>query len=94
MISPTVGRVVWFYKYVPGQGHKGPLDAHVCKVWSDTRVNLMVVDENGVPRGETSIYLVQDNEACPQSDYCCWMPYQKAVAAGTIQPTLHEVSKP
>lgn len=92
MISPTVGRVVWFYKYVAGQGHKGPLDAHVCKVHSDAMVNLMVVDEIGVPRGESSVHLVQDNEECPHADYCCWMPYQKAVASGQIPPTLHAAS--
>lgn len=47
MIVPTVGRVVWFYRYVPGQGHKGPLAAHVAHVHSDTLVNLMVIDEGG-----------------------------------------------
>ena len=75
MIKPTAGRVVWFYKWVEGQGHKGPLSAHVCQVHSDTMVNLMVIDENGNPR--------------PQTNYCTWMQYQKAVASGQQAPTLH-----
>lgn len=84
MITPTVGRVVWFYKFSPGQGHKGPLAAHVCKVHSDTCVNLMVIDESGTPRGESSVRLQQsDNEENPASDFCCWMPYQKGQAQKT-----------
>lgn len=83
MIKPTIGRVVWFYKYVPGQGHKGPLAAHVCAVHSDRHVNLMVIDEVGVPRGELTVTLVQENEECPAADYCCWMPYQIGQAAKT-----------
>lgn len=76
MIEPTVGRVVWFYVWVPGQGHKGPLAAHVSKAHSPAMVNLMVINENGVPRSETSVQLIQDNDVIPQADYCCWMPYQ------------------
>lgn len=83
MIKPTVGRVVWFYKYVPGQGHKGPLAAHVAFVHSDSMVNLMVIDENGNPRAETSVYLRQEGTETPQGNYCEWMPYQKGQAAKT-----------
>lgn len=84
MIQPTVGRVVWFYKYVPGQGHKGPLAAHVAHVHSDAMVNLMVIDEMGTPRSETSVHLRQDiGYAPPEGDYCEWMPYQKGQAAKT-----------
>ena len=83
MIKPTIGRVVWFFTYVPGQGHKGPFAAHVCYVHSDTSVNLMVISEDGNPRPRTSIRLIQDNMPEPSSDYCCWMPYQKGQAAKT-----------
>jgi hypothetical protein len=83
VIQPTVGRVVWFYVYVAGQGHKGPLAAHVCKVHSDRMVNLMVIEESGESRGQSSVPLVQENEECPEADYCCWMPYQKGQAAKT-----------
>ena len=82
MIKPTVGRVVWFFKYVQGQGHKGPLAAHVAFVHSDSMLNLMVIDENGNPHSETSVHLVQE-EPAPNNNYCCWMPYQKGQAAKT-----------
>ena len=84
LIKPTVGRVVWFYKYVSGQGHKGPLAAHVAHVHSDSMVNLMVIDENGNPRSETSVHLRQQAYSeVPQSNYCEWMPYQYVQATKT-----------
>lgn len=93
MIRPTVGRVVWFYKWA-GTRHKGPLAAHVAFVHSDKVLNLMVIDENGVPRSEASVLLVQENEENPQADYACWMPYQKQVASGQIPPTFHADQPP
>lgn len=86
-ISPTVGRVVWFYRYVTGQGHKGPLAAHVCRVFSDSMVNLMVISEDGAPRSECSVRLVQDGEEAPTTDYCGWMPYQVAQAKKHTEPS-------
>lgn len=83
MIKPTVGRVVWFYKYVEGQGHKGPLAAHVAYVHTDTMINLMVIDENGNPHSQTSVYLHQEGDEIPSHNYACWMPYQKGQAAKT-----------
>lgn len=76
MIQPTVGRVVWFYKYVEGQGYKGPLAGHVAYVQSDSMVNLMVIDENGCPHSEMSVPLFQDDFSPSRGDYCRWMPYQ------------------
>jgi hypothetical protein len=83
MISPTVGRVVWFYRYVTGQGHKGPLAAHVACVHSESMVTLMVIDEGGNPRPQGSVLLLQDDQPAPGYDYCTWMPYQKGQAAKT-----------
>jgi hypothetical protein len=83
MIKPTVGRVVWFYKYSKGQGHKGPLAALVACVHSDICVNLAVSDENGCMRSETSVRLIQENDEAPQQDYCGWMPYQIGQAKKT-----------
>lgn len=84
MIVPTVGRVVWFYKHVPGHGHKGPLAAHVAHVHNDSLLNLMVIDEYGHPRSETGVPLKHDDSAdVPASDYATWMPYQKGQAAKT-----------
>ena len=77
MIQPTVGRVVWFYYYdTVLDGYHGPLAAHVCRVWSNALVNLMVIGEDGVPRSETSVRLVQEGDEVPRSNYCAWMPYQ------------------
>jgi hypothetical protein len=90
MIIPTVGRVVWYFKFASGGGHKGPLAAHVAYVHSTRHVTLMVIDESGEPRPEKSVPLIQDGEPIPDHDYCCWMPYQKAVASGQIPPTIHE----
>ncbi len=83
MIKPTVGRVVWFYKWVEGQGYKGPLAAHICQVHSDTHVNLMVIGSDGVPRPALTVELFQTDPVAAMSDYCVWMPYQKGQAAKT-----------
>lgn len=76
VIIPTVGRVVWFYKYNAVSGHEGPLAAHVCKVNSPSNVNLMVIGEQGVPYSETSVPLIQEGEVAIGGNYCSWMPYQ------------------
>lgn len=76
MIKPTVGRVVWFYTYIPGQGYKGPQAALVAYVHSDTMLNLSVADENGNMQGRISIQLIQEGQPVPQYDHCTWMPYQ------------------
>lgn len=78
MISPTVGRVVWFYpKGHPA--HEQPLAAIVAHVWSDTCVNLAIFDANGRPMAEppTSVLLVQPGNPVPTGGfYCTWMPFQ------------------
>lgn len=76
MIAPTVGRVVWFYTYSPGQGHKGPLSASVARVWNDRMVNLGYLDQDGNHHAATSVALVQEGDEAPQANYCTWMPYQ------------------
>lgn len=83
MIEPSVGRVVWYYKYVEGQGFKGPLAAHIAHVHSDNMVNLMVIDQNGNPHGETSVPLEQEDNDAHMGSYCTWMPFQKGQAAKT-----------
>lgn len=90
MIKPTVGRVVWYREsaayYPPTQA----MAAIVTKVTSDNLVNLAVFGPLGDCQGRLNVVLVQDTETPPKiGAYCEWMPYQKAVAAGTIPPTLH-----
>ena len=97
MITPTVGRVVWYWppknatsSYADGGTQ--PFAALIAHVWSDTCVNLAIFDANGEPFGAptTSVLLIQDgNERPTGGHFCEWMPYQKAVAEGKIKPTLY-----
>ena len=75
MISPTVGRVVWFWPEGEGE-HRQPEAATVAYVHSDTMVNLSIVDHNGVQHAETSVYLLQEGSDRPETRYATWMPYQ------------------
>lgn len=87
MISPTVGRVVWFYDEKAASS--GDCQAAiVTHVRSDTCVNLAIFDHNGnsVVNPPTSVRLLQDGEERPtECCYCEWMPYQKGQAARTEQ---------
>jgi hypothetical protein len=77
MTLPTVGRVVWFYVFVAGQGHKGPFAALVAKVLDDgKKVNLRVIWDNGEATARKDVLFVQEEAECPASDYASWMPYQ------------------
>jgi len=87
VIKPTVGRVVLFH---PHDDRSATFAALVAFVHSDSMVNLMVSNQNGVPFAVTSVKLVQDGETPPESGaYCEWMAYQKSVASGGAQPALH-----
>ena len=68
MMVPTVGRVVYY-------NQQGTLLASVIAwVWSETTVNLMIIDQNGYTNGKTSVPRGSDDG---QWD---WMPYQKQKA--------------
>lgn len=84
MITPTVGRVVWFH---PEANMDQPYAAIIAHIWSDRCVNLAYFDANGNSRSATSVPLVQDEDrfAGPDAFYCEWMPYQKGQAAKTEQ---------
>jgi hypothetical protein len=81
MITPTVGRVVWYWPHVSAR-HSQPHAAIVAYVWGDNMVNLAVVDQNGTWYAATSVLLVQD-DTVPESAHAAWMPYQKGQAAKT-----------
>lgn len=51
--KPSVGRVVHYYDEVG----IGPHAATIAHVWSDTCVNLGVLDSNGEPYSRTSVNL-------------------------------------
>lgn len=84
MITPTVGRVVWFHQGTSGifPGSEGACAAIVAHVWGDRMINLCVIDANGNTHARTSVPLVHDGDEKPASGFCCeWMPYQKQKAA-------------
>ncbi len=91
MIKPTVGRVVWYYP--PGKSHtEQPLAALITYVHSDTMINVAFFNANGQSFGDTSVVLLQDDDSYGNpggGSWARWMPYQKAVAAGALTPTLH-----
>ena len=87
MIKPTVGRVVLIFNRLSGRDQPEP--ALVTYVWSDRMINVGGFDSNGMPFAMTSTTLVQDGDHIPSYGHAQWMPYQKAVAAGTAAPTLH-----
>lgn len=84
MISPTVGRVVW---YRPSDNDTRvamavrpgiqPLAAIVTHVFDDHLVNLVVFDHDGNSYPRTSVHLVQEGEEKPEGiSFAQWMPYQ------------------
>lgn len=92
MIAPTVGRIVWYWPR-PSDAlacdKTQPLAAIVARVWTDTCVNLHVIDANGVGHSKTSVLLWQEGDPTsldadkhkPDAGFAEWMPYQKGQAA-------------
>lgn len=94
MISPTVGRKVW---YRPSEQDKRsqagtttaamavngtePLDATVVAVWGDRCVNLAIFDIYAHVHERRSVALKQEGDTIPEgAAYAEWMPYQTAQA--------------
>ncbi|WP_431014541.1 hypothetical protein [Bradyrhizobium pachyrhizi] len=87
MIKPSIGRVVW---YIPSTNDLNsfassrmvqhdpaqPFKADVVFVWSDTCVNLEVVDHAGGRHVRTSVPINQEGFT-PRAE---WMPYQAGQA--------------
>jgi hypothetical protein len=84
MISPTVGRIVWYRPRrtdehlfgEPGQ----PLAAIVTSVHHDREVSLSVFSPSGATIGRRRVQLLQDDDPLPDASYAEWMPYQKEKA--------------
>lgn len=88
MIKPTIGRVVWYFPSdydlsgiqagtVMQRHSDQPFDAHVVYVWSDTCVNLVVLDHDGNMFKRTSVPINVEGIS-PRAE---WMPYQQGQAA-------------
>lgn len=99
MISPTIGRKVWFFPgaYDPIECGAQPLDATVCYVHDDRLVNLRVTDINGDSFPRPGVHLLQDDDAPPLGlGYATWMPYQvgQAKKESTEVATFPPISAP
>lgn len=96
MISPTIGRRVWYWpsdqdlglterkpvSLMTASDRTQPCDAGVVYVHGDRLVNLTVADHNGVMHARTSMTLLQDDDKPdPGCAYAQWMPYQIKAAA-------------
>lgn len=86
-ITPTVGRIVLYRKStndtdLASRGNQ-PLAAIIACVWSDTMVNLHVIDANGVGHARQIVRLVQEGDEIRDFNeaYAFWMPYQRGQAA-------------
>lgn len=94
VITPTVGREVWFWASGSkrlaaqcGDAMVQPEAAKVCYVWGDRCVNLEVKDPNGTARSVTSVSLLQPDDPYDASTgaHCAWMPYQVGQAKSDLQ---------
>lgn len=97
--KPTVGRVVLFKstdRDIMGRGCASIVPALITHVWNDNCVNLMVMRDGSyeTPVGVTSVMLSDNIEAHDPNlgPAWGWMAYQKAVAAGEVEPTRHAAS--
>lgn len=91
IITPTPGRVVWFYPAEhDGIGRLGgqPLAAIVAGVHNDRLVNLAVFDAYGNTQQRSNVPLVQPSDANRPAGgaWAEWMPYQIGQAAKTQEP--------
>lgn len=76
MITPTIGRVIWFYKAGNTDPGVQAEPAFITYVYSDTLINVGGFDRNGSPFGRTSVVLVQKDDTFA-GEHARWMPYQK-----------------
>lgn len=74
LITPTIGRIVWFR---PARPTVQPLAAIICYVHTDRLVNLAVFTSSGVNRSHEKVPLLQENDVALKGEcYCEWMTYQ------------------
>jgi hypothetical protein len=91
MITPTVGRRVWFWPngdvdYIVWDKAQ-PCDAGVLYVVNERCVNLLVSDHEGHTGPVLRVPLLQDDDPIPEtSAYATWMPYQVGQAKKHERP--------
>lgn len=85
IIKPTVGRIVWYYPQGNTPEVDQPLAAQIACVHSDNNITIGYLDKSGKARSAQEVLLYQEDEMpMPTTNYCCWMPYQKAAAKGEM----------
>lgn len=77
MITPTVGRRVWYWVYI---NQKQPYDAGIACVNSNNNINISFADHNGLMLSAVSVYLWDGEGTRPMLPFCEWMPYQRQQA--------------
>lgn len=96
MISPSIGRVVWYYPPGHSSGDQ-PWPALICYVHNDQLINLGGFKADGTTFDAREVFLQQDpGSSVPNSGYASWMPYQQKVAAEAqvkIAPVLVPIPK-
>lgn len=84
MITPTIGRIVWFtppWNRDERRDTDQPLAAIVVYVYSDREVNLVVFGQDGYTEPRIGVSLLQDDDGIPTDTcYAQWMPYQIGAA--------------
>jgi hypothetical protein len=94
-ITPTVGRMVWFWPSEHDLEHtvgdiiyndrKQPLSAQIAYVHNDRLINIAFIDQEGDTYSAQSVRLMQGDEACNVGgSFCEWMPFQKGQAAKSV----------
>jgi hypothetical protein len=84
MLKPTPGQVVWYYPADTDTLHalfgsvreKKPLAALIAHIWSDTCVNLTVIDPSGNLTSRTSVLLHQGEGQRPGAAFAEWVPLE------------------
>lgn len=87
MITPTIGRRVWYWPEKHESTHervldpRQPCDAGVVFVHDDRCVNLLVTDHAGDTHRRWNVRLLQAGEERPGGGFAEWMPYQVKAAS-------------
>jgi hypothetical protein len=89
MITPTIGRVIWFVDPIvqATEENPQPWPAFICYVHDDRMVNVAGFMANGETFRATKVQLLQDDDVVPDGYYyAMWMPYQVSAAAKNAAP--------
>ena len=88
-IIPAPGRQVWYFGGAENPGKQVPegvpLAATVAYVHPNGKLNLQVIDSEGIAHSRLNVPLAQDDEKFTIA-HAEWMPYQKEQAAKHAEP--------